>query len=399
MNEVNSKLTIKTFFMSAEAYNDVSEVNKKIAQKYIESVKNDETVTSQQTIDYNAKIIGFVLKNIKTDLDKLMIDDIDDVQSAITNWKKKDGTDRAASTKKVYRIGIKKFLYWYSRRYDQPKYQNFAKQIKVRGDTGAPKKKPEELLTMAEVDKMIAVASELRDKAIIALLAESGCRIGELLACKTKNVVFTTTGCNLTFPEGKTGARTVPLVFAAPYIDHYLRQHPLRDNPEAPLWVTKHQGGHRALAYSTVQEIIKNVGRAALIKKRIHPHLFRHTAATALCKVWSEPMMRTYLGWKDNSAMPSVYISLGGKDVECAVLADRYGLIEKKQNDKGLEVGQCPKCWKMVPATATFCYNCGMPLTKDAQKDTNTAVTDFAAFINSDPKLMSKLMTLLQQQQ
>jgi len=32
--------------MSLKAYNDVSEVNKKIAQKYIESVKNDETVTS-----------------------------------------------------------------------------------------------------------------------------------------------------------------------------------------------------------------------------------------------------------------------------------------------------------------------------------------------------------------
>jgi len=75
---------------------------------------------------------------------------------------------------------------------------------------------------MAEVDKLIATASELRDKAIIALLAESGCRIGELLACKIKNVVFTNTGCDLTFPEGKTGARTVPLVFAAPYIDHYL---------------------------------------------------------------------------------------------------------------------------------------------------------------------------------
>jgi hypothetical protein len=71
--------------MSEGAYNDVSEGNKKIAHRYIESVKNDARVASQKTIDYNAKIMSFLLKNIKTDLDKLTIDDIDDIQSAITN--------------------------------------------------------------------------------------------------------------------------------------------------------------------------------------------------------------------------------------------------------------------------------------------------------------------------
>ena len=103
-------------------YKNVSDVNKKLAQRYIEAIKSDERVTSQCTINYNAKIMSFVLKNINTDLNKLTINDIDDLQSAIANWKRKDGTDRAASTKKVYRIGIKKFLYWAAERYEKPEY-------------------------------------------------------------------------------------------------------------------------------------------------------------------------------------------------------------------------------------------------------------------------------------
>jgi len=65
-------LTIKTFYMTEEAYKEVSEENKKIAHNYITSIENSATPKSQYTIDYNAKIMRFILKNIKTDLDKLI---------------------------------------------------------------------------------------------------------------------------------------------------------------------------------------------------------------------------------------------------------------------------------------------------------------------------------------
>jgi len=259
-------LNVKTFFISENEYNAVSEVNKKIAQRYIEAMKSDARVGSQNTIDYNARIMGFMLKNVKTNLDKLTIDDIDDIQSAIANLTRVDGADAAPSTKQQYRIGIKRFLHWIAERYEQPKYNNFAKLIKLRSGSGAPKKKPEELFTIAEIDKMIGVASELRDKAMIATLAESGCRAGELLSCRIKSVIFTATGCNLTI-TGKTGTRTCPLVFAAPYIDHYLRQHPQQDDSDAPLWVTRYHSEHSALTYSGLDVIVKRIGRAAGIKE------------------------------------------------------------------------------------------------------------------------------------
>lgn len=129
--------------------------------------------------------------------------------------------------------------------------------IKLSKGSVAPKKDPEELFTIAEIDKMVAAAKTLRDKAIIATLAESGCRAGELLSCKIKNVIFTSNGCKLTM-TGKTGKQTVDLVFAAPFIDHYLRsEHKLRDNPEASLWVTNYRDTPTTLCYSALDVLVK----------------------------------------------------------------------------------------------------------------------------------------------
>jgi integrase len=387
-------LTIQTIFMKEKEYEELSEVNKKIAHKYIESIENSATPKSQTTIDYNAKIMRFTLRNIKTDLDKLTVDDIDDFKKAVNKWKCKNGKDRATTTKKQYFVGFKRFLHWYAKRYENTKYINLANQIEIRGM--APRKLPSDLLTTEEIEKMIATADLLRDKAIIATLAESGCRMGELLSCRIKDVELTSNGCKLTFPKGKTGSRTVPLVFAASYIDHYLRQHPERKYPDAPLWLTNQQNEHRGLAYNTVYEIIRDIAKQAGITKRVHPHLFRHTAATQLSKIWSEPMMRTYLGWQAGSNMPSVYIHLGTGDVETAVLSDRYGLIEKTKNDKGMDVGTCPKCWKVISSNATFCYNCGQPMTKETQQTINSTTTELTAFISLYPELFKQFMTQIQ---
>jgi predicted amidophosphoribosyltransferase len=94
--------------------------------------------------------------------------------------------------------------------------------------------------------------------------------------------------------------------------------------------------------------------------------------------------------------MPSVYIHLGAGDVETAVLSDRYGLIEKKKNDRGMDVGTCPKCWKVISANAIFCYNCGCPLNEDVKQSINSTTSEFTAFINQNQDLVKQFMNQLQ---
>lgn len=221
--------------------------------------------------------------------------------------------------------------------------------VKVSGT----EKLPNELLTKDEILKIIDAADCNQDKAFIAALAESGCRIGELLSCRIKDVERISDGIKFTFPRGKTGSRTVLLAYMASYITRWLEEHPLRKNEDAPLWITKRKHSiskdntvvreYRPIEYNTAAGILSRVVKKAGIKKRVHAHLFRHSRATVLSRDLTESQLKKYLGWKPGSNMPAVYIHLSNEDSDNAIRG-LYGLIEKEKTEKGFEVGKCPRC-------------------------------------------------------
>lgn len=395
--------------------NYISGVNQRIVREYMQKTMRK---VAQTTIDYNRAIMEFVLKHIKTDLDKLTNDDIEDYQAALDNWKcaerkaRKDGRNRkdsaktgaavANTTKNQYVVGFKRFLRWYGKRHDKT-YLDLADSLeKYKKPKG---KTPSDLLTKEEILKIIDAADELRDKAIIAVLAESGCRIGELLSCRIKDVERTPEGAHITFPEGKTGPRTVLITYMAVHVFRWLEVHPAKNNIDAPLCSTKMlrkskktgERAYRAINYQTCCGILQDAVVKAGITKRVHPHLFRHTRATMLAQSLNEPMLRKYLGWAPGSNMPAVYLHISNADADLAI-RELYGLTDKK-TEKGFQVGKCPRCQAVVPVESQYCGTCGMPLTKDAEKDTNTATQEIMQLITSDPELMTKLAAALQKQQ
>jgi integrase/recombinase XerD len=53
--------------------------------------------------------------------------------------------------------------------------------------------------------------------------------------------------------------------------------------------------------------------KIAKLPKELHPHLFRHTAATERARLgWNEAQMRAYFGWSKSTDMPSRYVHLAG---------------------------------------------------------------------------------------
>jgi integrase/recombinase XerD len=177
-----------------------------------------------------------------------------------------------------------------------------------------------DLLTGAEIMALINAARNDRDAAIIAVLYDSGCRIGELLSCKIKHVDFERDECNITFPKSKTVARSSLLIFAKGYLETYLKRHPARNDIEAPLFVTENLVNvgtkaqpirkYKALEHDTVLMILKRTTKLAGVKKRVHPHLFRHTRATELSTSLTEAELKTQFGWASGSNVPSLYIHL-----------------------------------------------------------------------------------------
>ncbi len=256
-------------------------------------------------------------------------------------------SDKSAWTKRDYKIALKKF-------YDSQGKRKLASWIKtsVRNNK---RKLPGELLTEEEVNELIDAAQNSRDKALFALLADAGLRIGEALALRIKDVVFDEYGAYLLVPSGKTGARRVRLISSIQYLRNWLEVHPNRER-ESKLFVrVDKNAGKRQLMYSSVVSALKKALKRAGIEKRVHLHLFRHTAATRAAKFMTEQEMKVHFGWDAGSRMPAIYVHLSGADVEDKLLA-HYGI---KKNEKGEELmSTCPKCGKRNPKTAKFCLNC-----------------------------------------
>ncbi|MDG6927900.1 MAG: tyrosine-type recombinase/integrase, partial [Nitrososphaerota archaeon] len=158
-----------------------------------------------------------------------------------------------------------------------------------------------DILTEEEVKALIANAKTARDKAIIAVLYDGGFRIGEILPAKIGDVSFDDMGAKIRV-SGKTGGRTERLIASVPLLSRWLDQHPEKGDPEAWLWESV-QGKH--LSYAKLQAMLKRTAKKAGIKKRVYPHLFRHSSATANARYLTEYEMRLRYGWASGSDTPS----------------------------------------------------------------------------------------------
>jgi len=262
----------------------------------------------------------------------------------------------ADSSKSELRMCLKKFYKWMK---GSDEYPPEVRWIKVKRKRNSKVKIPEELLTPDEIKGMIESTTNVRDRALVAVLYESGCRIGEILSLKIRNVTFDQHGGILSVPHFcKTGTRRVRIVLSVPYLTEWLNKHPDKDNPEAYLW----PGRKSILSHTRARHILVTLAKRAGIKKRIFPHLFRHSRATYLANFLTEAQMKEYFGWVQDSDMASVYVHLSGRDVDRAILKLHGIEREDTQEDQPLSPRPCPRCGKTNPHTNSFCSRCGMPL-------------------------------------
>jgi len=228
------------------------------------------------------------------------------------------------------------------------------------------KKLPEELLTEEEILRIIQKCDNLRDKALVAALAESGCRVSEIGTMKIKHVSFEEYGARLTV-NGKTGMRKILVINSAPYLQEWLNRHPANANPESYLWVNS--TGEIFLCYARISRILKDAARKAGIKKRVYPHLLRHSRATAIASVMSDASMKNYFGWTQGSKMAGIYIHMSGKDTDDAILRASGIEVRKKEVKSSLKPKKCLRCNTTNEATNICCKICGMILDEQKQQE------------------------------
>ena len=260
-------------------------------------------------------------------------------------------------TKRCFRILLRKF-YCFVRGFEEKGvYPEEVKWLKM--EMGHQHRKlPEELLTEGEVRNIVQACTCIRDKALMASLGESGCRVSEVGTMKIKHVFFEEQGARLTV-HGKTGTRRILVITSAPYLQEWINSHPYNTDPDAPLWYNK---SNEFLCYNRITAILKRAAKSVGIKKRVHPHLLRHSRATQLANIMSDSQLKNYLGWTQGSKMAGIYVHMSGKDTDEAILkANNLQKVVELREPK-LKPVNCFRCKTSNPSTNRFCNICGFVL-------------------------------------
>lgn len=279
-----------------------------------------------------------------------------------------EGDDLADSSKYDLKVILKMFYRWL--RGNEEETPKEVAWIKPRLKNGRHKL-PQELLSEQDVLKMAQAAMNSRDKALVLVLYESGCRVGELMSLRLKNVQFDQYGAVL-MVTGKTGDRRVRIISSAPALAQWIENYGGEQTPDAMLWPprsNRNRANDYAPAHRSIYKTLTTLAKRAGITKKVHPHLFRHSRATALANKLTEAQMKEFFGWTQASDMASVYVHLSGRDVDNALLA-LQGFAKKDADEEKIQLCYCARCQEKNSPASKFCTRCGSPLSETTLTET-----------------------------
>lgn len=409
--------------------------NRRIIMEYFGYLKATLNVNGFRS----AKILWqmrIIANTLSKTLDKVSIEDIDNLftklrtkkrglkrtKKGVVTYEKKDYysdvtlSEYLKATKRFYKYLLKKKNREYRNsslvNMDKKKSMEEISYLKDLNDEledrkGYVKKKDKrrlvgDILTPEEVEKMVKYANTPRDKLFLTLLYEIGCRIGEFLNIRLKDI---SRGDNFykVRLDGKTGERFNMFVHSIPFFENYMQIHPFKNDKEAPLWLCFGTCNHlKNLKYVGAKKLILRYLKKANINKKITPHSFRRSRATELAQYLTETQLCEHFGWVIGSGIVGVYVRKSGRNINRAML-NYYGLevddIETKENiRKKLKTPKkCGVCDTINTPDSAYCSKCGKALTlevalngEEQVKNEMDKTMKFIQEIMSNPELLKQ---------
>ena len=346
----------------------ISEANRKLIEKF-EQTCNLEGLSIPRRLKLIGSLIILARDYLKKDFKKATKQDLKEAILRV-----EDNEDYSAWTKQSYKAILKKFYKWlkFGDEYKtEPGYPEIVSWINTNiKPKDKPKIKASDILNEDEVKKLIEAAEHPRDKAFIAMLYELGARIGEIGNLRIHDVTKDRYSY-LVDLNGKTGHRTPRIVISDPYLTDWLNTHPLKHQPESPLWILiGSRDKNKKMEYPALRALVTRLKEKSDIKKRLYPHLFRHSRATHLLanKQINESQAKVYFGWTPSSRMLSEYSHLVSSDVNNAIL-EIHGIKTVEDKESKLKPKHCPRCRDINANDDLFCRKCGSFLDAEPSHD------------------------------
>jgi integrase/recombinase XerD len=131
-----------------------------------------------------------------------------------------------------------------------------------------------EILIPDEIKQMIKITTNTKHNLIISLMYGCGLRLSELRNLKIKDINFEEDLIHIELAKGRKDR----FVKIPKSIKQKLQNYIYNEN--SSILFTSQRGGK--LSFRTISKIVQNSAKKAGIKKRVYPHLLRHSFATHL---------------------------------------------------------------------------------------------------------------------
>jgi integrase/recombinase XerD len=247
--------------------------------------------------------------------------------------------------------------------------------------------KPSDLWTQEDDLLFLKWVTNKRDRCYHTMSRDLSARPHEILNLKIKDIVFKNAN-DYQYAEvlvnGKTGSRHIPLIQSIPYIKEWLSNHPSRNNPKSPLFVSlgRNSVGRKQLTLNGIYQIYKYYKQEffpklledsavsnnnedkekikALLTKPFNPYIRRHSALTEKSMKLKSSILNQHAGWTVSSNMAQKYVHYFGNESSESLL-EAYGIVTKNNVPiDTLNPKICPNCNEGNTQDAKFCSKCKM---------------------------------------
>jgi integrase len=188
----------------------------------------------------------------------------------------------------------------------------------VRAQTPKLPKKIVDVLSREEISQLEDTALNERDKLIIRILADTGVRVGELIGLRVSDLIERDRNYYLHVRGKGARDRLVPIPRLSRRVLRFAERGRPHDARTDRLFVGLRRrpgGDYEALTASGVGQVVRTLGEVAGVRKRVYPHVLRHSYATyALTRGMNPVQLAQILGHSSLSMIQNVYSHLSPHD-------------------------------------------------------------------------------------
>lgn len=327
----------------------ISERNKRLIRRYM----NHRLARgiSVARIHREMKSLRLLCEKFDADLENLDEESVEEILASV------EMTYDKLNTINEFKKALKYFLKFQGK-------EDLASRIKRR----EPKDNEltrDDLLNVDEVMKLVNAAMNDRDPALIMCHLDLACRPEEILTLTVGDFVRDAWGIRVEMRRSKTFRRSPHLSFSLPYVARWLNVHPLKDDPDAPMWIdlNKFKKGVAApIDNEAYRRLLARLFKRAGIKKRKNftPYNFRHTGITLWAVLLTEQQLSKRSGHIPGSRHLRRYAKLVDADADKKILKE-LGLIngdEMEADVKKLQPIKCGICGEFNEPFRQRCWKC-----------------------------------------